>query len=56
MTKEELIEKLEEQAELIEYLKGRHQFLVALEVAGVDNWSGYSYAFEVLGEFEDDQS
>lgn len=30
----------------------RETFLCALEVAGVDNWSGYEYAYEILEEWE----
>ncbi len=28
------------------------EFLEALRAAGVDNWDGYSYAFEILNEQE----
>ena len=31
-----------------ERLKRRDEFLSALEQAGVNNWSGYSIAFEIL--------
>jgi len=34
---------------LAEYEK-KANFLLALEIAGVDNWSGYSIAFEVAEE------
>lgn len=30
----------------------RETFLCALEAAGVDNWSGYEYAYEILEEWE----
>lgn len=30
--------------------------LDALERAGVDNWSGYDYAMEIVGDGEDDGS
>ena len=29
------------------------RFLMALENAGVDNWSGYDFAVELYGEEED---
>ena len=30
------------------------RFLAALRAAGVDNWEGYDYAFDYLGEDEED--
>ncbi len=36
----------------LEALRKREKFLIALESAGVDNWTGYSYAFEILEEME----
>ena len=30
----------------------RDQWLCALESAGVDNWCGYEYAYEILEEWE----
>jgi len=29
------------------------EFLEALRQAGVDNWDGYGYTFEILKEFKD---
>ena len=30
-------------------------FLQCLEGAGVDNWSGYSYAQEMMAEYDEDE-
>ncbi len=55
MTKEEMREKLHKQAEEIKSLKERELFLLDLESLGVDNWQGYSDAWEVFEELKDDQ-
>ena len=34
-----------------ERLKERDTFLSCLEQAGVDNWEGYSYAWELMYEY-----
>ncbi len=51
---------LEEKVKLLEVenksLKERELFLLALEASGVDNWSGYSFAFDILKEWEDEAS
>lgn len=31
------------------------QFLEALRAAGVDNWDGYDYAFEILDEIYEEE-
>lgn len=48
------------ESETITILKAHYQelvedsrFLKALQAAGVDNWEGYSYAFDYLDEEED---
>ncbi len=41
---------LEELLIEIRSLEEDSDFLSALEQAGVDNWSGYSFAFEILEE------
>jgi len=33
-------------------LKERDEMLSALNAAGVDNWSGYSHAFEILDQWK----
>jgi len=38
-----------------EALKEDKRFLNALEAAGVDNWDGYDYALEILGEKEEEE-
>lgn len=47
-----------EELELIQITKREHKklladqlFLEALRAAGVDNWEGYHYAFELLDEW-----
>ncbi len=59
MTRDELIKKIRlleaingSLEESLELLKERELFLLALESAGVDNWTGYSYAFEILEAWE----
>ena len=47
--KDKIIESLEESLEI---LKKRDDFLLALESAGVDNWQGYSYAYEIMDAWE----
>ena len=37
-----------------EYLLGCVNKLSALEIAGVDNWEGYSYALEIMEDDEDE--
>ena len=44
--------KVDDRCKEIKALQERDKFLIALEAAGVDNWSGYSYAFEILEEME----
>lgn len=57
----EKIEQLEDELELgkgkllideyvLEEMQERLRFLDALENAGVDNWSGYGYAYELMEE------
>lgn len=38
---------------LWEDIQGRLRWLDALEAAGVDSWSGYDWAVEILNEEED---
>ena len=61
----ELLVKLDEQknriAELEKQVKSmepKAEFLDALRQAGVDNWDGYDYAFDILGDewFEENWS
>lgn len=59
MIEEAIKEKYNEKvcSDLIDELNGlyeRDRFLYALEAAGVDNWSGYGYAYEILEEWDDE--
>lgn len=63
-----LVRKLEQAEDELELVKGkilideyvfeemqeRLRFLDALEYAGVDNWSGYGYAYELMEEDDDE--
>ena len=42
-------------AEEYEYLLACVNKLSALEIAGVDNWEGYSYAMEILEEDDENE-
>ena len=50
MKKETVIISKKEYENLLE----RAEMLDALECAGVDNWEGYSYAMEMLEEWQDE--
>ena len=59
MIEEAIKEKYNEKvcSDLIDELNGlyeRDRFLCALEAAGVDNWSDYGYAYEILEEWDDE--
>lgn len=41
--------------ERYEELLNSEQLLQALRAAGVDNWDGYDYAFEILREWNDEE-
>lgn len=49
---EQLINKLEIIKGKFERLENRERFLCALEAAGVDNWDGYEFAYEILNEWD----
>lgn len=44
-------EKVTISAEEYEYLLDCAKTLSALRAAGVDNWEGYSYAFEIMEDY-----
>ena len=39
----------------LDKLEERERWLCALEAAGVDNWSGYEYAHEVIEEWDNEE-
>lgn len=39
----------------LDELEERERWLCALEAAGVDNWSGYEYAQEVIEEWDNEE-
>ena len=41
--------------ERLDHLEERDEFLSALEQSGVDNWSGYEYAHDIVDQGKDDQ-
>lgn len=43
-------ERIEELERKIEFLRDQVEFLNCLEACGVDNWSGYGYAREMMDE------
>ena len=45
----------EEQQQTIDRLQKDSNFLSCLEMAGVDNWDGYSHAYEMLKEYYPEQ-
>lgn len=49
----ELIHEIEKQKEEIAVLQDRVEFLNCLEACGVDNWGGYSDAWEMHQEEEE---
>ena len=58
-TKEALISKIrlleatnESLEQSLRILEKRELFLLALEAAGVDNWTGYEYAFEIMDDWK----
>lgn len=50
-----VIAEIEKLTERNEYLEERDSLLCALESAGVDNWSGYDQALELLDEWNDEE-
>ena len=44
------------QEQSIAMLNERSLMLTALESAGVDNWQGYSHAFEILDEWKEEDA